>query len=171
MTAQLRAPVLVLNANYEPLDVCTVRRAVVLLVSGKAHLVLNGRGVIRTVRRTFDVPSVIRLAYMVKRPRPRVPLTRLEIFRRDNYTCQYCGRRVAHPTVDHVVPRRLGGGDSWDNLVTACAACNARKGGRTLEEAHMRLLRPPAPPPASAWYRFRRYLEAHREWEDFLKGW
>ncbi len=171
MRAPLNAPVLVLNVNYEPLDVCTVRRAVGLLVGGKADLVLNGRGVIRTVQQVFEIPSVIRLVYMVKRPRLRVALNRQEIFRRDDYTCQYCGRRVAHPTIDHVVPRRLGGEDTWENLVTACAACNARKGGRTLAEAHMRLLRPPGPPPASALYRFRRYLATHAEWETFLQGW
>ncbi len=171
MFSSLNAPVLVLNANYEPLDVCTVRRALGLLLSEKAHLVLNGRGKIRTVRATFEIPSVIRLDYMVKRPRPQVKLSREEIFRRDNYICQYCGRRVSHPTIDHVVPRRLGGQDTWDNLVTACAACNARKGGRTLEQAHMRLLKEPAPPPMSAIYRFRRYLNAHSEWEDFLRGW
>ncbi len=171
MLSRLTAPVLVLNANYEPLDVCTVRRALGLLLAEKAHLVLNGRGKIHTVRATFEIPSVIRLDYMVKRPRPRVKLSREEIFRRDNYTCQYCGRRVSKPTIDHVVPRHLGGQDTWDNLVTACAACNARKGGRTLEQAHMRLLKQPAPPPMSAIYRFRRYLASHQEWEDFLRGW
>jgi len=171
MSAALNAPVLVLNVNYEPLDVCTVRRAVGLLVGGKADLVLNGRGVIRTVQRTFEIPSVIRLMYRVRRPRLRLALNRQEIFRRDNYTCQYCGRRVVHPTIDHVVPRRLGGQDTWENLVTACADCNARKGGRTLAEAHMHLLRSPAPPPASALYRFRRYLAIREEWETFLRGW
>jgi len=171
MAASLSAPVLVLNANYEPLNVCTVRRALGLLLSDKAHLVLNGRGEIATVQATFEIPSVIRLDYMVRRPRPRPKLCREEIFRRDGYICQYCGRRVRHPTIDHVMPRRLGGKDTWENLVTACAACNTRKGGRTLAEAHMRLLRKPEPPPMSAFYRFRGYLHTHREWEDFLRGW
>ncbi len=171
MPLSLSAPVLVLNANYEPLDVCTVRRAFGLLFAGKAHLVLNGRGEVHSINATFEIPSVIRLTYMVKRPRLRIALNRQEIFRRDEYTCQYCGQRVAHPTIDHVVPKRLGGQDTWDNLVTACAKCNARKGGRTLEEAHMHLLRPPGPPPEAALYRFRRYLAAHGEWENFLRGW
>ncbi len=171
MPANLSAPVLVLNANYEPLGVCTVRRAMGLLLTEKARLVLNGRGKIATARAVFEIPSVIRLGYMVKRPRPRPKLTREEIFRRDDYICQYCGRRVSKPTIDHVVPRRLGGQDTWENLVTACAECNTKKGGRPLHETSMRLLREPAPPPLSAFYRFRHYLRARREWEDFLRGW
>ncbi len=162
---------LVLNANYEPLSVCSVRRAVGLLFSAKAHLVLNGRGWLRTLGEPFPIPSVIRLNAMIRRPRPTIPLTKREIFRRDGYICQYCGRPTARPTIDHVVPRQRGGGYTWENLVTACPECNQRKGNRTPEEAHMPLLRRPAPPPRSALYRFRRYLAQHEEWRPFLEGW
>ncbi len=171
MNGALRDPVLVLNANYEPLDVCSVRRALGLLVTGKAHLILNGRGEVRSVSQTLPIPSVIRLDYMVKRPRPRVKLTRREVFRRDGFVCQYCGRPTERPTIDHVIPRHRGGTSTWDNLVTACPACNLRKGGRTPEEAHMRLLRPPQAPPLTAVYRFERYLRRYREWAPFLEGW
>src|SRR6185503_2120040 len=148
----LHRSVLVLNANYEPLNVCDTRRAVGLLVTGKAELVVNGRGHIRTARITYPAPSVIRLEHMIRRPRPRVKLSKREIFRRDNYTCQYCGRQTAHLTIDHILPRHKGGGHRWDNLVTACPPCNRRKGGRTAAEAQMTLRGRPAEPPATAVY-------------------
>ena len=92
MNSKLQAPVLVLNANYEPINVCNVRRAMILILDDKASLVLNGRGVIRTVTRIFPIPSIIRLQDMIKRPRAQVKLNKMELFRRDNYTCQFCGR-------------------------------------------------------------------------------
>src|SRR4030065_1354506 len=101
----MNAPVLVLNANFEPLNVCSTRRALALLLAGKAEILLNGRGYVRTVRLTVPRPSVIRLGYMIRRPRPRVRLTKREVFRRDNHACQYCGRKGARPTIHHVVPR------------------------------------------------------------------
>lgn len=167
----MNAPVLVLNANFEPIHVCTTRRAVGMILTGKAALVVNGRGVIRTVSQTIPRPSVIRLANMIQRPRPRVKLTRREVFRRDNFTCQYCGRHTGELTVDHVLPRHLGGTHTWTNVVAACPVCNHRKGGRRLEEAHMTLLRIPREPPASAAYIFGRHLNDNHDWEPFIAGW
>lgn len=165
------APVLVLNANFEPINVCSTRRAIGLILSGKAALVLNGRGEIQTVSRAYPRPSIIRLEKMVKRPRPRVRLTKREILRRDDYTCQYCGQHPSYLTIDHVIPRRLGGKHTWENLVAACPACNHRKGGRTLEQAQMKLLRQPAEPPASASYIFGRHLKENLDWVPFVDGW
>ena len=108
---------------------------------------------------------------MIKRPRPHVRLTKREVLRRDDYTCQYCGQHPSYLTIDHIIPRRLGGKHTWDNLVAACPACNHRKGGRTLEQAHMTLLRPPAEPPASAKYIFGRHLRENEEWLPFIEGW
>jgi 5-methylcytosine-specific restriction endonuclease McrA len=164
-------PVLVLNANFEPINVCDTRRALGLILMNKASLVLNGRGEIQTVSQAFPAPSIIRLERMVKRPHQMVRLTKREIFRRDNYTCQYCGSHPVRLTVDHVVPRHLGGEHSWENLVTACPACNLKKGGRIPEQANMSLLRRPYEPPASAHYLFGRYLENNQEWEPFIEGW
>jgi 5-methylcytosine-specific restriction endonuclease McrA len=163
--------VLVLNANFAPINVCTTRRAIGLLLTGKASMVMNGRGVINTVSVTIEKPSVIRLGRMVKRPRPRVKLSKREIFRRDNYTCQYCGSRDGTLTLDHVIPRRLGGIHSWKNLVTACAACNHHKGGRTAEQAGMKLRRLPTEPSSSATYIFARHVRQNMEWEPYLMGW
>ena len=119
----MQEPVLVLNANFEPINICTTRRAVVLILGGKAAMVANGRGYIHTVRELIPRPSVIRLELQVHRPRPRVKLTRREVFRRDNYTCQYCGRRDGGLTVDHVLPRYQGGQHIWTNVVAACPPC------------------------------------------------
>jgi len=163
--------VLVLNTNYEPINVCNLQRAIGLMVSLKASLVSNGRGEIHSASLAYPIPSVIRLDNMIYRPRPRVKLTRREIFRRDNYTCQYCGRRAATLTVDHILPRHLGGKEIWTNLVTACSSCNHLKGGHTLEEAKMKLLHLPKEPPASTMYIFGRHLSENQEWMPFLSGW
>ncbi|MEW6649340.1 MAG: HNH endonuclease [Chloroflexota bacterium] len=163
--------VLVLNANFEPINVCDLRRAVGLILTQKASLVVNGRGEIYTSTAAFPRPSIIRLEHMIHRPRPKVKLARREIFRRDNYTCQYCGKRSGELTVDHILPRHLGGQHTWTNVVTACAQCNHRKGGRTLTEVGMHLMRMPGEPPASAVYIFGRHLSEYAEWKPFLLGW
>jgi 5-methylcytosine-specific restriction endonuclease McrA len=167
----MQEPVLVLNANFEPINVCNIRRAIGLILNGKAILVQNGRGEIHTVAQTFPRPSIIRLDRMVRRPRPRVKLTKREILRRDDYTCQYCRQRLSYLTIDHVIPRHMGGQHTWHNLVTACPSCNHRKGGRTVEQAQMRLIRPPAEPPLSARYIFARHLRDNSEWLPFIEGW
>ena len=164
-------PVLVLNANFEPLNVCDTRRALGLILTGKAEMVANGRGYVHTARQNYPRPSVIRLESMVRRPRPRVKLTKREIFRRDNYTCQYCGRQATHLTIDHVHPRHRGGGHSWSNLVAACQQCNRHKGGRTASEANMHLRRNPAEPAATAAYLFGRHLSDNANWAKYIEGW
>ena len=165
------AAVLVLNNNYEPLNVCGMRRAVGMLVGGKAEVVENGRGELHSANQVLPFPSVIRLAYLIRRPRPRVRLTRREIFRRDNYTCQYCGQKTGSLTMDHVVPRHRGGEHTWENLVSACPTCNRRKGGRTPQEAHMALLHTPSEPRPSLQYLFGSHLEENGGWRKFLAGW
>ncbi len=161
------APVLVLNQNYEPLNVCNVRRAVVLLGRGKAELLLNGRGEVRTPRLRFPAPSVIRLIYLVRRPVFQRRLSRREVFVRDSYACQYCSREKRDLTLDHVIPRFRGGAHAWENVVTACIPCNHRKAGRTPKEAGMALLREPRAPRPNPYYLFyRRTLQ--EEWLQFM---
>lgn len=168
---KLSQPVLILNVNYEPLHVCNTKRALSLIIQGKAETILNGRGLIRSATRTFDMPSVIRLGYMVKRPRLPISLTKREILRRDDFTCQYCGRQSHVLTIDHVIPRRLGGQHTWNNVVAACPPCNRRKGGRTPEKANMHLQRNPFEPSPTAYYRFSHHLERNQEWVEFIRGW
>ena len=167
MTAMIHSPVLVLNQNYQPLNICNVRRAMVLVGLGKAELMANGRGDIRTVSATFAVPSVIRLVYMVKQPIIRRRLSRRAIFYRDDFVCQYCGTRGKTLTLDHIIPRSRGGAHEWDNVVSACVQCNHRKAGLTPREARMRLLRLPAAPKPEpyALFRHRPILD---EWREFI---
>jgi 5-methylcytosine-specific restriction endonuclease McrA len=167
----MNEPVLVLNGNYEPINVCNTKRAMGLILAGKAMVLENGRGFIHTVSRTYERPSVIRLAYLVRRPRPRVRLCKREVLYRDGYRCQYCGRQVNQLTIDHVVPRYRGGQHSWQNVVAACPQCNRRKGGRTLTEARMRLARQPFEPRATAQYLFGSYSEGNGTWARYLEGW
>ena len=163
----IRAPVLVLNLNYVPVNVCTVRRAIVLLTKGKAELLENHGGQLHTVSRLIDVPSVIRLSYMVKRPFLPRKLSKKEVFLRDKFTCQYCGKRVHDLTLDHVIPRRQQGAHTWENVVTACNRCNLYKAGRTPAEAKMRLGSIPRAPDPNPYLilQNRTILE---EWEIYI---
>ena len=163
----LTAPVLVLNLNYVPINVCNVRRAIVLVGKGKAELLENHRGEIRTVATVFEVPSIIRLAYLVKRPFAPRKLSKKEIFLRDQYTCQYCGKKTQELTLDHVVPRRQNGSHTWENVVAACSRCNLRKAGYTPEEARMKLNREPRAPQPNP-YRMLQNRLILEEWRPYL---
>jgi 5-methylcytosine-specific restriction endonuclease McrA len=166
----LNAPVLVLNQNYEPLNVCDIRRAFNLLGSEKAELLERNHQVIHTPTLAIPAPSVIRLVYLVRRPRPRVKLSRREVFARDAHTCQYCGASSRDLTIDHVMPKHRGGRHEWENLVTACRACNHRKGSKTLAEARMALRREPRAPRADVRYLYGTYLadEQNDAWRTYL---
>lgn len=163
----IHSPVLVLNQNYQPLNVCNVRRALVLLDRDKAELMENGRGYVRSVSRPFPVPSVIRLYHMVKRPLVRRRLSRRAVFARDRYTCQYCGLSLRTLTLDHIQPRSRGGRHEWDNVVSACKKCNHRKAGRTPQEAGMRLMKKPGTPRPNPFYLFENRT-VQEEWLPFI---
>jgi 5-methylcytosine-specific restriction endonuclease McrA len=139
--------VLVLNATYEPINVCTVRRAVVLLLKEKAEVVEHGELRLRSATQTMQRPVVIRLVTYVRIPRDthRRKITRRAVFARDGWTCQYCGSRSAL-TVDHVIPKSKGGASSWDNIVASCAPCNRRKGDLLPRQVGMRLNKEPRTP-------------------------
>lgn len=164
--------VLVLNASYEPLNVVSVRRAVVLLLKDKAQLVEAAESVLRSERLTLPTPTVIRLVTYVRIPhRMHLPVSRRGVLARDGYTCQYCGAQPgkARLTVDHVVPRSRGGKKSWENLVTACAPCNRRKGRRLPDEVGMKLNRRPTAPRIIA----LAFIEAgarNEVWQKYLEA-
>ncbi len=140
---------LVLNATYEPINVCTVRRATVLLLKEKAEVVEHGRYELRSTSTSMPRPMVIRLVTYVRVPRDthRRKITRRAVFARDRWECQYCGAR-ASLTVDHVVPRSKGGASSWENIVASCAPCNRRKGDKLADKVGMHLRRQPRTPSA-----------------------
>jgi 5-methylcytosine-specific restriction endonuclease McrA len=143
----LNQNVLVLNQNYEPLSVCSARRAFLLLFLDKAEMIETHDGAkIRSILKSFPLPSVVRLGRYIKAPRKRVILTRKNILIRDDYTCCYCGSKKGPMTVDHVVPKNKGGEDTWENLVCACDKCNNKKGDRAPKPAGLNLLRKPTRP-------------------------
>ena len=140
---------LVLNATYEPINVCTVRRAVVLMLKEKAELVEHADWLLRSECTSVARPVVIRLVSYVRVPRDahRRKITRRAVFARDGWACQYCGSS-SNLTVDHVIPRSKGGSSSWENIVASCAPCNRRKGDRLPRQANMHPRRPPGTPRA-----------------------
>ncbi|MFC1872181.1 HNH endonuclease [Chloroflexota bacterium] len=162
-------PVLVLNQSYEPLTVCRARRALVLVYQGKAQMVENGRGEAHAINLSIPLPSVIRLHYMVKRPRVLRKLTRYEIFSRDSFVCQYCGKQTEHLTLDHVIPRYRSGPHTWENVVSACAPCNRKKAGNTPKEANMKLLRTPQAPRGNPFFTIPfHYLKSQEDWQKYM---
>ena len=139
--------VLVLNASYEPLNVCSVRRAHVLVFKGKAEVIERLDQPLTSATSTFPWPHVIRLVAYVRVPRAvQRKISRRALFARDGWRCVYCGSSSGRLTLDHVVPRSRGGDSVWENVVTSCAPCNHRKGDRLLAEAQMNLPSPPRPP-------------------------
>lgn len=138
--------VLVLNTTYEPINVCSTRRAVVLLLKGKADVLESGAQVLRSESCSITQPQVIRLRTFARIPwSERRRISRRAILARDGYSCQYCGS-TGHLTLDHVIPRSRGGSTSWDNVVASCAPCNVRKGSNLPHEVGMVPRTKPCPP-------------------------
>jgi 5-methylcytosine-specific restriction endonuclease McrA len=179
--------VLVLNRVYQPVHITSVRRAFSLLYQGAARAideqfrlfdfeswsalsVAVHDDAIRTVDRRIRVPRVIVLMAYERMPKTRVRFSRFNIYARDDNTCQYCGVRMprADLNLDHVVPRSRGGATSWENVVCSCVPCNLRKGGRTPEEARMRLRRHPGRPRWTPMFRSATRRAFYREWRPFL---
>jgi len=140
--------VLVLNQTYEPLHFCNVKRAIIMVLQGKAESVEMSDRVIRSPSRILPLPAVIRLLQYIKRSyRKGLAFSKKNVLKRDNYTCQYCGKIGPDLTIDHILPRSLGGKTSWDNVVVACQECNVRKSNRPLHETDMQLIRKAKAPP------------------------
>lgn len=164
----LRSHVLVLNNSFQPVHVCSARRAIILTMLDKAEVLEYSEHLFaRTVSRKFPLPSVIRLNIYVSAGRRTISLNRRNVLRRDGYRCQYCGSTQEQLTTDHIVPRSRHGEDSWENLVAACVKCNNRKGSRTPEMAGMHLLRWPRRPNYFAFIRYFHPTDEHR-WRRYL---
>ena len=160
--------VLVLNYDYSPINICQTRRALILVLKKKAEIVEADSRTIRSSSVEIPAPSVIRLLRYVYFHRRQGYPTRRKVFLRDNYTCQYCGRRTSDLTLDHVIPRHMGGTHSWENVVTACRSCNQRKAGRTLAEAGMKLIRTPSVPPPPLYLLLNSLLEKKPLWKKYI---
>jgi 5-methylcytosine-specific restriction endonuclease McrA len=187
MTTGLQAPVLILNRHFQPVRITHARRALMLLFGGAARALdgefeaydferwmalppLPGYERIGTSSGSLHVPRVLQLLGYGRIPNASLRLSRRNVYLRDDYTCQYCARRMATKdlNLDHVTPRSKGGTASWVNLVTACRRCNFRKGNATPEAAGMRLLKPPRRPSWSTAAALATAPERFAEWEPFL---
>lgn len=167
--------VLVLNSDYEPLNVCNMRRALVLLYLGKADILhaseqFDAAVIVDPDGHELPAPSVLRLRYHVRRPLPELKLSRRSIFARDNYTCQYCGVQSRDLTIDHIMPKRHGGGLQWENLVACCRRCNTRKGDKLLPNTGMKLARQPRRPRYVPYISLTKYINGTKNevWRDYL---
>jgi 5-methylcytosine-specific restriction endonuclease McrA len=161
--------VLLLNATYEPLALVSDRRAVVLLLAGRAEAVAirDDCKVFHSARLQVEVPSIVRLSHMVRIPRwaRTPPVTRRSVLRRDGGLCVYCSQPA--DTIDHVVPRSRGGTHDWSNVVAACKRDNLHKGDQLLSELGWTLRIKPAPPDGHLW-RLRHLSDVDPLWEPYL---
>ncbi len=183
----LNSNVLVLNRSYLPIHVTSVRRAFSLIYQEMARAVdeeyqtfdfaawcrlevNGGRDVIGTVEGAILVPRVIVLMGFDRVPKRHVRYSRVNVFARDRFTCQYCGESPprSHLNLDHVIPRSLGGKTTWENVVCSCVECNRRKGGRTPEQARLRLRRSPARPRWTPLMNLVTSTSHYEQWRPFL---
>lgn len=162
--------VLLLNSDFEPLNVCNMRRAMALILLGKADVLSHNEFYIGTSRGSLPAPSIVKMRYHVRRPLPQLRLSRHSVLARDGYTCQYCGSKGRELTIDHVVPRWMGGPHSWDNLVACCRKCNLKKGDKTPQQAKMKLATKPRRPHFIPYISLPAYLKAksREEWQLYL---
>lgn len=159
--------VLVLNQNYEPISICSAKKAVILIFLNKANMVENYDASIHSISLEIPYPSVIRLNRYVNKPFQKVSLNRRNIIKRDNHSCQYCGKNHQPMTIDHIIPKSLGGNESWENLVCACMRCNNKKGSRTPEQAGMKLVKIPRKP-SHLFYMQHLAGFGHTSWNEYL---
>lgn len=182
----LNTAVLVLNRYYQPVHVTSVKRAFAMLYQGVAKAIDSqyrlyefadwaalsaaDHDTIATISRPIRVPRVLVLSAYEYLPKGRVRFSRLNIYARDADTCQYCGLQLPRSelNLDHVVPRSQGGKTSWENVVCSCVECNLQKGGRTPEQANMRLLKKPVRPRWTPFFRGAHKRVTYREWLPFL---
>ncbi len=158
--------VLVLNASYEPLNTCSWRRAIVLVLKGKAEQLECENKIIYS---SHYLPTVIRLRNFVKIPYKEINLSRKNVLHRDNYTCQYCGVHKKDLTVDHIIPKSKGGKDTWDNVITACLKCNVSKGNKTPKEANMQLRISPRRPQSQIEFEISKFVMINKPvWSKYI---
>lgn len=163
----LSSAVLVLNANYSPMTICTAKRAISLYFLNKIDVLSNYDDKINSPSLSLNLPSVIKIKTYIKNNNMAVEISRKNILARDGYKCQYCGIQSKALTVDHVIPKFRNGLDSWENLVAACKNCNQIKGEKTPEEAKMPLLKKPKRPNRIHYFQ-RLVKKKQADWRPYL---
>lgn len=137
--------ILVLNADYTPLNITTFKRAIILVIKGKAEIIKNDVDFIRTETIHYEKPLIIRLFNYISHKMKNFRVNRQRLYKRDNNECAYCGSKK-ELTIDHIIPKSRGGKNSWNNLITCCLPCNLKKGDKTPDEARMPLRFSPKTP-------------------------
>ncbi len=167
MNNNLNKKVLLLNQSYQPLMTVGAKRAIILSFTDKVEVLERYVDQVHSVSLSIFVPSVLRLKDYVKFNQKRIPLSRKNILKRDGHVCQYCDSKTNFMTVDHIVPKDKGGGDSWENLVAACIPCNTKKGNKLLKDINMNLLKKPKAP--SILFNLQNDLSnAQNSWKPYL---
>lgn len=168
--SDLNQEVLVLNSDYAPLNVCNIKRAIALVFLGKVDVLHNDHKTVHSLRGDFVAPSVVRLKSHIRRPMPELRLSRRSVLARDHYTCQYCGQVAKELTIDHVIPKRLGGPTTWENLVCCCRKCNTKKSDKTLQQVGFILARQPRKPRYVPFLSLTKFAQGakRRAWRDYL---
>jgi len=167
----MHSKVLVLNASYEPLNVCVAKRAIIMVLNGIAQVEERDSRVVRSPSISIVLPVVIRLLHYVQLPHQHKNFSKSNIFIRDRGRCQYCGHRDLQQllTLDHILPKSRGGPSTWSNLVTSCKACNLKKGNRTPDEAGMTLQRLPKGQHYHSFLQVMRHQGEHQaKWRKYL---
>ena len=163
----LSKKVLLLNSSYEPMMIINSKRAILLILLNKVDFVEKTNYLIRSENLQLSLPSVIKLKAYIYMNFKNIPLTRKNILKRDNYTCQYCGIVCKNITIDHIIPKDKKGADTWTNLVSACSHCNLKKGNQFLNETNMQLIRKPNKP--THIYHMQKYIsEENSSWKPYL---
>ncbi|NOZ08958.1 MAG: HNH endonuclease [FCB group bacterium] len=167
MNSLLNRRVLVLNQNYQPISIAPTKRAIILLFLEKVEVLEHYREFINSPSLSLQLPSVVKLKNYTSFRFRDIGFTRKNILKRDHYTCQYCGKTNVPMTLDHIIPRRRGGKETWENIVTACMPCNEKKGFRTPRESNMKLLRIPKKPTRITF--FQQHVKKHQQaWKQYL---
>ena len=139
----LNNKVLLLNNSYEPISIISAKKAIIMYFLDKVDVVKKSEIVINSLYLRFKIPEVIKLKKYIYIKHSKIPLNRQNILKRDNNTCQYCGKNKSEITIDHIIPKDKGGNDTWNNLVVACKKCNIIKGNYLLKDIDMTLIRKP----------------------------
>ncbi|MFC1767936.1 HNH endonuclease [Candidatus Margulisiibacteriota bacterium] len=156
--------VLVLNTTFLPINICSWKRAITLVFKGKADGIESSP---KKINGKFMLPMVIKLKKYIPLPYNGVIFTRRNVFLRDNFTCQYCGKKT-RLTIDHIVPKSRGGEDTWSNVAVSCVRCNNKKGDMSLEDAEMKLQGTPYKPPSGLYLQMTRYNSAPDSWQSYF---
>lgn len=169
----MASKVLLLNNENEPIQVCTWKQAILLIIKGKAEAFKIIDELDHTIKcGEIVIPNIIRLNYEIAVPEKELPFCRENIFVRDDYTCQYCGRKfsASELTLDHVYPKSRFGPDIWENIVACCKECNQYKADRTPKECGMKLKRRPYRPDKYMDFEFKKHKYDSIFWKKYLSA-